>query len=280
MRALARLSALSFFTFTFLLSALSLPAQAADRDRVDQFLKVTGFDVALESIRLSADSAPSMLGIDAEAFGSEWSRLVREVFDTDVMLEMGSDILSKTLSDEALEHAAAFYATDLGTRLVAAENTSHMEPDDAAKDEAGEAILAGLEGISSPRIELLQRLNTASDVEDSSIRAIQEVQIRFLLAAANAGVIRLQLEEPDLRASIEAQEDETRASIRQNALVSSAYTYQAFSDDEIETYAEALEDPLMQEVYALMNAVQYEIMANRYEAVAQRLGGMQPSQDL
>jgi hypothetical protein len=280
MRALARLSALSFFTFTFLLSALSLPAQAADRDRVDQFLEVTGFDVALESIRLSADSAPSMLGIDAEAFGSEWSRLVREVFDTDVMLEMGSDILSKTLSDEALEHAAAFYATDLGTRLVAAENTSHMEPDDAAKDEAGQAILAGLEGISSPRIALLQRLNAASDVEDSSIRAIQEVQIRFLLAAANAGVIRLQLEEPDLRASIEAQEDETRASIRQNALVSSAYTYQAFSDDEIETYAEALEDPLMQEVYALMNAVQYEIMANRYEAVAQRLGGMQPSQDL
>ena len=29
-----------------------------------------------------------------------------------------------------------------------------------------------------------------------------------------------------------------------------------------------------------MNAVQYEIRANRYEAVAERLSGMQPSQDL
>ncbi len=280
MRAVARYT----LTFPFLLAAvvmvLAQPLRAADPVRVDEFLEVTGFDVALESIRLSADSAPQMLGIDAQAFGSEWSRLVREVFETDVMLQMGSEILSETLSDDALEHAAEFYATDLGERLVAAENASHMEDDDAAKDEAGEAIIAGLERLESPRIALLERLNDASDVEDSSIRAIQEVQIRFLRAAANAGVIKLQMEEQDLRAALEAQEPEMRSSIRRNALVGSAYTYQAFSDAEVEKYAEALEDPTMQEVYALMNAVQYEIMANRYEAVAQRLAGMQPSQDL
>ena len=46
------------------------------------------------------------------------------------------------------------------------------------------------------------------------------------------------------------------------------------------TYAEALEHPKMQQVYALMNAVQYEIMANRFEEVAARLSSMQPSQDL
>ena len=71
-----------------------------------------------------------------------------------------------------------------------------------------------------------------------------------------------------------------RTSIKANALANAAFTYQAFSDDEMTTYAAALENPKMQEVYALMNAVQYEIMANRYEAVAARLSGMQPSQDL
>ena len=45
-------------------------------------------------------------------------------------------------------------------------------------------------------------------------------------------------------------------------------------------YAEALEHPKMRKVYELMNAVQYEIMANRFEAVAARLADMQPSQDL
>ena len=50
------------------------PAQAADQQKLEAFLEVTGFDVALESIRLSPDSAPQMLGIEADAFGSEWSR--------------------------------------------------------------------------------------------------------------------------------------------------------------------------------------------------------------
>ena len=280
MRALARRTVTLMFTLALLIAALGSAARAADRADVDAFLEVTGFDVALESIRLSADSAPQMLGIDAADFGSEWSRLVREIFDTELMLQMGSDILSKALSDEALDHAAGFYASDLGKRLVVAENASHMKEDEDTKSEAGKAIIEGLNRIGSPRVALLERLNAASDVEDSSIRAIQEVQIRFLMAAANAGVIKLQMEEPDLREMLRAGEDEMRAAIKANALASSAYTYQAFSDAEIEAYAEALEHPTMQEVYALMNAVQFEIMANRYEAVAQRLAGMQPSQDL
>ncbi|MBQ0805335.1 MULTISPECIES: DUF2059 domain-containing protein [unclassified Sulfitobacter] len=280
MRALLRICQYVTLATAIGIAGFAPPAQAADHQRVDAFLEVTGFDVALESIRLSADSAPQMLGIDAADFGSEWSRLVREVFDTDVMLQMGSDILSETLDDDALDHAAAFYATDLGKRLVAAENASHMKEDSDAKSEAGTAILEGLRRINPARVALLAKLNAASDVEDSSIRAIQEVQIRFLMAAAGAGVIRLQMEEPDLREAVRRQEPEMRVSIKENALAGSAYTYQAFSDDEVLTYAQALEDPKMQKVYALMNAVQYEIMANRYEAVAQRLAGMQPSQDL
>ena len=280
MRALLRICQYVTLATAIGIAGFAPPAQAADHQRVDAFLEVTGFDVALESIRLSADSAPQMLGIDAADFGSEWSRLVREVFDTDVMLQMGSDILSETLDDDALDHAAAFYATDLGKRLVAAENASHMKEDCDAKSEAGTAILEGLRRINPARVALLAKLNAASDVEDSSIRAIQEVQIRFLMAAAGAGVIRLQMEEPDLREAVRRQEPEMRVSIKENALAGSAYTYQAFSDDEVLTYAQALEDPKMQKVYALMNAVQYEIMANRYEAVAQRLAGMQPSQDL
>ncbi|MEM5519108.1 DUF2059 domain-containing protein [Sulfitobacter sp. AS59] len=280
MRALERICHLVILAATVWATGFTGPANAAERERVDAFLEVTGFGVALESIRLSADSAPEMLGIDAEAFGSEWSRLVREVFDTDVMLQMGSDILTQTLSDDALEHAAGFYASDLGQRLVAAENASHMNGDSVAKSEDGSAILEGLQRINPDRVALLQQLNAASNVEDSSIRAIQEVQIRFLMAAAGAGVIRLQMEEPDLREVLRSQEAEMRASIQQNALETSAYTYQSFSDDEVLAYAQALEHPKMQEVYALMNAVQYEIMANRFEAVAARLAGMQPSQDL
>ncbi|MDG1067577.1 MAG: DUF2059 domain-containing protein [Sulfitobacter sp.] len=262
------------------MSLQSQPARAANIERLEAFLEVTGFDVALESIRLSADSAPQMLGLEADDFGSEWSRLVKEVFATDLMHDMAIEILGNTLSDDLLSHAADFYATDLGQRLVVAENASHMIQDDDLKSESGAAIVEGLVRLGSDRLEHLKRLNGASDVEDGAIRAIQEVQVRFLMAAAAAGVIELQMDEPDLREALRSQEGDMRTSIRANALANAAYTYQAFSDEEVSRYAEALLHPKMQKVYALMNAVQYEIMANRFERVAQRLSSMQPSQDL
>ncbi|MFT6674215.1 MAG: hypothetical protein ACJAVM_000386 [Sulfitobacter sp.] len=268
------------FALVLGLLLMPVPVRAADGPKLEAFLEVTGFDVALDSIRLSADSAPQMLGITADAFGSEWSRLVREVFDTDLMHDMALDILGETLSDDLLTHATDFYASDLGQRLVKAENTSHMIEEDGLKAEAGGGIIQGLERIGSPRVDLLKQLNEATDVAGSSIKAIQEVQIRFLMAAAAAGVIALRMDEPDLREAMRSQEDSLRENVRKNALTSSAYTYQAFSDAEIKAYADALADPRMQKVYALMNAVQYEIMANRFEAVAVRLSAMQPSQDL
>ncbi|GAA6175392.1 DUF2059 domain-containing protein [Sulfitobacter pacificus] len=281
MTPILRMPLLAFSLLCLLaLSLQSQTARAADPDRLEAFLEVTGFDVALESIRLSADSAPQMLGLSANDFGSEWSRLVGEVFDTDLMHDMALDILSKTLSDDLLNHAAGFYASDLGQRLVVAENASHMVEEDGLKSESGTSIIDGLVRIGSPRVALLTELNEASDVEDSSIRAIQEVQIRFLMAAAGAGVIELRMDEPDLREALRSQEGEMRRSIKANALANAAYTYQAFSDDEVAEYAQALSEPKMQKVYALMNAVQYEIQANRFEEVAARLSAMQPSQDL
>lgn len=269
------------FVMAFIaLIAFANPLRAADRGALERFLEVTGFDVALDSIRLSADSAPEMLGLQTEDFGSEWSRLVGDVFDTELMHDMAMDILAETLSDDLLDHAASFYASDLGTRLVDVENKAHMTEDDGLKAESGAAIIAGLEQIDSPRLETLRRLNVASDVEEISVRAIQEVQIRFLLAAAGAGVIELQMEEPDLREVMRAQADDLGAQIAANALANAAYTYQSFSDDDLAAYADALEHPKMQQVYTLMNAVQYEIMANRFEAVAARLAAMQPSQDI
>ena len=262
------------------LGALSAAADTPDRDSLESFLEITGFDVALESIALSADAAPQMLGLEADDFGSEWQRLVSEVFKTDLMHDIAVDILEKTLTNTLLTHAADFYTSDLGAQLVVAENRSHMVEDDGLKSESGGQILEGLKGIGSPRVALLERLNSASGSEDNSLRPIQEIQIRFLMAAAGAGVIELQMDEPDLREAMRSQEDETRKMLRQSALEGAAFTYQAFSDAEVIAYAEALEHPDMGKVYELMNAVQYEIMADRFEAVAERLRKMQPSQDL
>ncbi|NIZ14939.1 DUF2059 domain-containing protein [Phaeobacter sp. HF9A] len=259
---------------------VSLPAQAADRDQIKAFLEVTGFDVALDSIAQSATDAPKMLGAEAGDFGLEWEQLTEEVFDTAVMQEMALDILEQTLSTDALFHAAEFYASDLGQRLVQAENAMHSDLDSTAAREEGERLVAELVAQDNPRIALYQDMNSAIGGTDTAIRAVQEIQFRFLMAASAAGVIEMQIDAEALRALMKAQEGDMRRSMEASNLTNSAYTYRDFSVQEVETYVDALKQPLMQEVYELLNAVQYEIQANRFEELAHRMRGLQPVQDL
>ena len=259
---------------------MPLAAQAADRAKVEAFLQVTGFDVALESLKYSAEDAPTMLGMDSSVFGSSWTRLSQEVFDVDLMHDMAVDILEQTLEDDKLAHAADFYASDLGQRLVEVENASHLEADDEVKRTGGQELVAQMVEEGSPRLEMFKRMGAAIDSSGTAVRAMQQIQLRFLLAAAAAGVIELQVDPAEMEAMMQEQEPQLRLAVAQNALASSAWVYRDFSDEDVEAYTEALEHPDMMQVYELMNAVQYEIMANRFEALAARMSELDMGQDI
>ncbi|SEP12622.1 hypothetical protein SAMN04490248_12721 [Salinihabitans flavidus] len=257
----------------------TLEARADGRDRLEGFLEVTGFDVALGSIADAAGEAPEMLGLPDNAFGADWTRLSEEVFDREVMLDRALDILDATLEDDLLEHASQFYGGALGRRLVQAENRAHRADDRTIRIE-GQEIVDRLREENPARLAYYERMNHAIDPEGIAVRALQEVQIRFLMAAAASGVVQLRLDEEGLRAMMAENEEALREQMAASALRSAAYTYRDFSDDEILTYTEALEHPDMQTVYELMNAVHYEIMTNRFEVLAHRMGELHPGQDL
>lgn len=264
------------------LASLLVPssAPAADRDQVETFLEITGFDVALDSIALSASSAPDMLGMEPGDFGTAWSRLSQQVFDTSVMHNLAVQILVETLEEDALAHASSFYATDLGQRLVAAENAAHMIEDEDVIQEAGKRIISDLVSDGAERLEILKRMGPAIDSADTGLKAVQHIQIRFLMAARDAGVIDLEIGVDGLEALMKEQEGALRLALQASALAGSAYTYQEFSDPDLLAYVIALEQPLMQTVYELLNAVQYEITANRFELLASRLSELALGEDI
>ncbi len=261
-------------------AAMAQSPSAASRDRIEAFLTTTGFDVALESIALTSASAPKMLGIDPEGFGSDWTRLAEEVFDLKDMHEIAVSILEQTLSDDSLNHAVEFYASDLGQRLVEAENASHLYEDEDDKQKQGQEIISELVKDGSHRVETLKRMNRAVDSSGTALRALQEVQLRFLLAASASGVIDLQFSADELREMLRRNESGMRQAMQLSALAGAAYTYQDFSDEDVEAYTKALEHPQMQEVYELLNAIQYEIMAMKFEILAARMAELHPAQDI
>ncbi|MEL7257590.1 MAG: DUF2059 domain-containing protein [Pseudomonadota bacterium] len=279
MRELRIFRPLIWLTLLGAMLVASLPARAAERDRLEAFLQVTGFDVALESIGLAAGDAPGLLGMQASDFGADWTRTAEEVFDTQTMHTMAMDILEAALSDDLLTHAAAFYASPLGQRLVEAENASHMANDEAKQSE-GTALVADWVADGDARVDILRQLNQAVDAADTGVRAVQEIQVRFFLAASRSGVLDYDIDEEILRRVIKQGEAELRVNLQVSALANAAYTYQDFSEEDIRAYLEALEHPDMQLVYELMNAVQYEIMANRFEVLAGRMADLHPGQEL
>jgi hypothetical protein len=255
-------------------------AFAADRDRLKAFLQVTGFDVALDSIALSAADAPQLLGMSASDFGANWTRIADDVFDTGAMCDTALDILEQTLSDDDLGHAASFYASPLGLRLVEVENAAHMVADDARKQAEGEELVAAMVASGDDRLDVLMQMNAAVDSGDVAVRAVQEIQVRFLLAASVAGVLEQEIDEDTLRSLMKETEGELRLSMRRSALASAAFTYRDISEEDLRAYLTALQDPQMQRVYELMNAVQWEIMGDRYEALAVRMAQIAGGQDL
>ncbi|MFY9238440.1 MAG: DUF2059 domain-containing protein [Roseovarius sp.] len=260
-----------------LVLGLALPVAAAERGKLKAFLDITGFDVALESMSLSAADAPAMLGMDAGDFGGQWRDVVDDVFAAEGVKDLALDILENTLSDELLSHAAGFYASDLGQRLVEVENVAHMREDTAVIEADG---AAAWEGASHERQAILDRLMQAVGGTEGSIRAIREVQVRFLMAASAAGVVEYDIDEATLRAILAEGDAALDADLVRMGQHTAALTYAAISDADLEAYTVALEAAQMQQVYELMNAIQFEIMANRFEALALRMAMIEQGQPL
>ena len=255
------------------------PAIAAERAKIAAFMEVTGFDVALESMRLSASQAPMLLGLTEDNFGEDWTRLADEIFASEGLRSDALDILEQTMDDDMLNHAAAFYASELGQRLVQAENRAHMDdsPDSARE---GEEIAAALIEEGSPKIEYFRDMSTAIGSIENSIRSITEVQVRFLMAAQGAGLTDTDWDAEELRAVLLSRSEEMAQAMGIGSVTNAAHTYQDFSDDEMKAYLDALREPLMQRVYELMNAVQFQLQVERFEVLAARMVDLYPEQDI
>ena len=251
--------------------------RAVERTEIHDFLKVTGFDVAVRSIAGSVADAPAMLGLSEEDFGPGWQSAVADLFAEAELQGLALDMLETTLSEEMRVHAMEFYGSALGRRLITVENAAHMAPDDPGAEAEGARLYAEA---GDARRALLERMAAGVDVSGVAVDAAQDFQVRFLMAASAAGLLEGELDEAALRAQLGQGRAALAETLRQSGIHGAAYTYRDFTDDELLTYVEALETPLMARVYELLNAVQYEIMANRFERLALRMGDLRAGQEL
>ena len=127
--------------------------------------------------------------------------------------------------------------------------------------------------------ELFAMMEAIGGVE-SSVRSAIELQVRYFLAAMAAGAIDDEISEEDLRGMFASQAGEMRENVRLYSVLNSAYAYRDVTDQDMTDYVAALEHPKMRQVYEILNAIQFEIMAERYERLAAALADLHPQQDI
>lgn len=254
-------------------------AVAAERDSAREFLEVTGFDVAIASMQQGAMNGPGIAGADPDEFGSDWARLAEEVFEPEGMIEDSLDMMEEIMPQELVDHGIGFYGSELGQRLVEAENASQGMDSDRKMAE-GELVVTRLADENPARIDEYRRITEAIGGVETSVRSVIEVQVRYLMAAMVAGASDIQFSEAELRDILSEQKGQLHQAIEMNSILGSAYVYQDFSDADVEAYRVALEDPQMQQVYEILNGIQFEIMADRYEELAGRLADLAPQTDI
>lgn len=254
-------------------------AVAADRAKVQAFLKVTGYDVVIESLQHGAMAGPGMVGDAPHSFGLEYSKLAEKIFDPKAMTARALDILVAVMPDDLVNAGADFYASDLGQRLVAVENESHMA-DGIDKYNEGAALLAAMRQDNPARLDLLKGMDLAIGSAETSRRAVVEIQLRFMLAAMAAGAAPQTMSEDDLREILTRQAEENAPQTELFGLISNAYTYRDISDADLAAYVASLETPEMQSVYEILNATQFQVMLERYQLLGARLGELKPQQEL
>lgn len=258
---------------------LASHAQGVPSDKIRAFMKVTGYDVVIQSLQQSAMAGPGLVGSAPEDFGKQYSALAEEVFALPLLEERAVEILSAVMPEDLIDYGAAFYASELGQRLVEVENASHLSDDDQRMEE-GQKLVETMAREQPVRLDLVKRMASAVGSEEVSLTALVEMQVRFILAAAAAGAIPMDIDEQELRATTRMMVDDLRMQIQAMNVIGNAWTYRDLTNDDIQSYVEVLEGEKMQAIYEILNAVQFQIMIERYEILGQRMGELRPESEL
>ena len=183
------------------------------------------------------------------------------------------------MPERLVDAGAAFYASDLGQRLVGVENASH-DVDLKTRLTQGQKLVVDMMDSDPGRLETLKLLNRAVGSTAVTERAMVEIQVRFTMAAMAAGALSSDMSEKELRRRLTQAIHAQAPQMDMMSLLENAFTYRGISDADLSAYVTALKSDDMQQVYQALNATQYQIMLERYQVLGSKMGDLQPQQDL
>jgi hypothetical protein len=226
----------------FIFCAALLAGQAAYAEgelRNKELLEKSGLSVQINAIPTAltrgADELRRTNTINDAKFWNAWNTVTPIAYRADKILAIIDAGLDKDLTEEDKRAVLAFSESDLGKRVVAAENESAGAFDAIAEYAKTPAAYAD-------RVELYKELDRESGVSETGAAIVSNIAVAMQVAVLTA--MNASYDVAALRAELEKELAPMKKELEGESLNALAYTYRGLPVDDIKAYIEFLKTPV------------------------------------
>ena len=263
----------AFFPLFALLFVLSGPSGAADaggHPRIMELMTASGLaaltdqlapnlkfgmeQAAADEANVPEETRQAMLTATDQIFGGERVRR-----------QLATELAGKLTKAQVAE-LMIWYDSEVGRRISAAESA-------AGSPDALEAMgaMAGTLMQDPTRVVLMQQIEAAAHVTDTSMEVMQKVQLALLVGTSSTLDPEGRLDLEDAAALITEQTEGYREQVAQLSVLSLLYAYRDVPEADLQAYKAFLEQPAAMRFHVATNAALGDVLAKGIMELLERL---------
>ena len=216
------------------------PSLSAHEQRVRNLLELSGFNQQIDEFpNLIKQGVNAAVQADDSAPATNLLQLLNAAIDKAVVpkefkLAIGSALFNN-LNARNLNTLFSWYESDLGKRITQAEVA-------ASSAEAMAEITNTISDLMSKteRVALVQEIDNIVGATDSALRIQANTQLAIVTGMNKVSSPGQDVDIASLNKQIQAQIEQSRASVQQIIIASFVYIYKNFSDEELKRYVKFL----------------------------------------
>ena len=256
-------------------TAAAEPVAAATEAEIDVLYAAIGTPQLIDIMRVEGLEQADELQTTMFPGRGGWDAIASSIYDTDRMSAKFRTKFDASLATSDIEPLLAFFASDLGKRIIGLELSAREALLDEDVEEAAQEAFAALSDENPERAALLEEFVSTNDLIELNVMGALNASLAFYTGLTDGG--GFEMSEDEMLREVWSQEPDVRADTEIWLYSYAAMAYQPLPDDDLEAYT-ALSDTLAGQelnraLFAGFDAVFNEISFSLGRAASQFVQG-------
>ena len=261
--------------FILAVATVALPANAATEAELDALYDAIGTPQMIEIMRVEGLAQADELQASMFPGRGGWDAVASTIYDTDQMAANFRGEFDIALAKAEIEPLLAFFASDLGTRIIGLELSAREALLNEDVETAEQESYATLSDDDPERVALIEQFVSTNDLIELNVMGALNASLAFYTGLSDGG--GFEMSEDEMLREVWSQEPDVRSDTVGWLYSYAAMAYQPLPDADLEAYTELSETPagrdLNRALFAGFDAVFNEISFALGRAASQFVQG-------